>query len=173
VIVFINGPFGVGKSTTARILATILPGAAHYNPEHIGAGLRLAMGPFYRAADYQDLAAWRRLTPVGARLYGLRHETVVMPMTVWRKDYLEELVAGLHRVDPDVRTFQLTAPREDLERRVLRRADVRRGHGWWWAHLESGLAMAHDPAFGETVDTAGRAPLQVASEIAGRIRQGR
>jgi len=173
VIVFINGPFGVGKSTTARILATILPRAAHYNPEHIGAGLRLTMGPLYRADDYQDLAAWRRLVPVGARLYRLRHETVVMPMTVWRKDYLEELLASLQHVEPEVRRFQLTAPREDLERRVLRRSDAHGGHEWWWAHLESGLAMADDPDFGEAVDTGGRAPLQVASEIAARIRQGR
>lgn len=76
-IVFLNGPFGVGKSTTARILATLLPDAVHYNPEHIGVGLRMALGPFYRAEDYQDLAAWRRLVPVGARLCRLRHRNVV------------------------------------------------------------------------------------------------
>jgi len=35
---------------------------------------------------------------------------------------------------------------------------------------ESGLAMARDPAFGETVYTAGLSPLQVASTIAARIR---
>jgi len=170
VIVFLNGPFGVGKSTTARILATLLPGAVHYNPEHIGAGLRMALGPFYRAADYQDLAAWRRLLPVGARLYRLRARTVVMPMTVGRREYLEELLRGLRRVDADLRLFQLTAPENEIRRRVRRRTDARGGHDWWWDHLESGLAMANAAAFGETVDTAGMSALQVASTIAARMR---
>jgi len=101
-IVFLNGPFGVGKSTTARILATLLPQAVHYNPEHIGAGLRMAFGPLYRVTDYQDVAAWRRLVPVGARLCRLRYRTVVMPMTVWRRDYLDELVERLQCVDDDL-----------------------------------------------------------------------
>lgn len=169
-IVFLNGPFGVGKSTTARILATLLPGAVHYNPEHIGAGLRMALGPLYSVEDYQDLAAWRRLVPVGARLYRLRNRTVVMPMTVWRRDYLDELVARLRRVDGDLRLFQLTAPADEIRARVLGRPDARGNHDWWWSHLESGLAMANDTAFGELVDTAGQSPLQVASAIAARVR---
>ncbi|MCL4243357.1 MAG: AAA family ATPase [Dehalococcoidia bacterium] len=169
-IVFLNGPFGVGKSTTARILATLLPDAVHYNPEHIGVGLRMALGPFYRAEDYQDLAAWRRLVPVGARLCRLRHRNVVMPMTVWRRDYLDELVAGLRRVDRDLRLFQLTASADEIRGRVLGRPDARGSHDWWWDHLESGLAMANDPAFGDLVDTAGLSPLRVASTVAARVR---
>lgn len=169
-IVFLNGPFGVGKSTTARILATLLPGAVHYNPEHVGAALRMPCGPFHRAEDYQDLAAWRRIVPVGARLYRLRHRTVIMPMAVWRRDYLDELLARLRRVDQDLHLFQLTAPEDELCRRVLGRPDARNGHDWWWSHLESGLAMANDAAFGEVVDTAGLSPLQVASAIAARVR---
>lgn len=171
VFVFLNGPFGVGKSTTARILATLLPRAGHYNPEHIGAALRLAHGPFYRAGDYQDLATWRRLVPLVARLYLLRYPTVIMPITVWRRDYLAALLAGLRRADRDLRVFQLAAPEDELRRRVLSRPDARNGRDWWWSHLESGLAMASDAAFGEVIDTAGRSPLQVASTIAARLRE--
>lgn len=170
-IVFINGPFGVGKSTTARILTTLLPRAVLYNPEQIGAGLRLAMGPFYRASDYQDLALWRMLVPAGARIEPSRGRTVVMPQTIWRRDYLDEIMGGLRRVDPDLRLFQLAAPEDELRRRVLQRGDVRNGHGWWWAHLESGMAMANDPAFGDVVEAGGRSPLGVASEIASRLRR--
>jgi hypothetical protein len=169
-IVFLNGPFGVGKTTTGRILATLLPHAVHYNPEHIGAALRFAHGPFYGAEDYQDLAIWRRLVPVGARLYRLRYRTLVMPMTVWRRDYLDELVDGLRGADEDLRLFQLTAPADEIRARVLGRPDARGSHAWWWSHLESGLAMANDTAFGEPIDTAGLSPLQVASAIAARVR---
>ncbi len=113
----------------------------------------------------------RWLVPLGARLYRLRYRTVVMPMTVWRRDYLDELVEGLRRVDDDLRLFQLTAPAEEIRGRVLGRPDARGNHDWWWAHLESGLAMANDPAFGEPVNTAGRSPLQVASTAAARVRR--
>ena len=35
-IILINGPFGIGKTTTARLLVRRLPGAVVYNPEHTG-----------------------------------------------------------------------------------------------------------------------------------------
>jgi len=75
-IVFLNGPFGVGKSTTARILTTLLPHAVHYNPEHIGAGLRTALGPPNGRRTTRTCRV-RWLVPLGARLYRFRYRTVV------------------------------------------------------------------------------------------------
>jgi hypothetical protein len=46
--------------------------------------------------DFQDLQAWRAAVPALVRV--LRQSdaaTLVMPMTVWRRDYFTEIMTGL------------------------------------------------------------------------------
>ena len=57
-LVWINGPFGVGKTQTAHELQRRLPGSVICDPEQIGFGLHRAM-PATLRGDFQDLAAWR------------------------------------------------------------------------------------------------------------------
>jgi len=66
-IVFINGAFGIGKSTVARHLRTRLGGRAIFDPEPLGVFLQHVAQwfPLNGAGtdDFQDLSAWRqRLT---------------------------------------------------------------------------------------------------------------
>ena len=67
-IVFINGPFGVGKTTVARLLVQKMPLATMYDPEIIGGILRRVLSPLTKVEDYQDITLWRRLGVGGARL---------------------------------------------------------------------------------------------------------
>jgi hypothetical protein len=39
-MVFINGPFGVGKTSVANVLVERIPGAMIYDPEKVGSFLR-------------------------------------------------------------------------------------------------------------------------------------
>lgn len=62
-IVWINGAFGAGKTTTARELIDLIPNSTLFDPELIGAGLTQLL-PAKRLAevgDFQDLPIWRRL----------------------------------------------------------------------------------------------------------------
>ena len=48
--------------------------------------------------DFQDLRPWRRLVIETARVLRETYDCpLVMPMTVARRDYLEEIAAGLRR----------------------------------------------------------------------------
>lgn len=60
-IVWINGPFGVGKSTAACLLAGLWPGATLFEPEYLGSLLRHWYPPDTVVDDFQDLSVWRRL----------------------------------------------------------------------------------------------------------------
>lgn len=170
-IVFLNGPFGVGKTTTARLLVERLPDARIFNPERVGIVVRAVVRPLNPAADYQDTHAWRLLVPLVARLLAV--ETggpLIMPMTVWRRDYFDEMVVRLRRVDRDLRCIQLTASANILQQRIFARLDAEGGHAWCFAHLEAGLAMAKDPAFGVRVTTDGRSPAEVAEAVRRLLR---
>src|SRR5438034_7332264 len=51
--VLINGAFGIGKSTVARELRSLLPGAVIFDPEWVG--LALQRMPSRKISDFQHL----------------------------------------------------------------------------------------------------------------------
>ncbi len=66
-IVWINGSFGVGKSSTAAALVDGRQDALLFDPELLGALLRQLLPPELQREDFQDIPLWRRLT-VSTRL---------------------------------------------------------------------------------------------------------
>ena len=165
-ILFLNGPFGVGKTSAARILVEKIPDAMLYNPEVIGHLLQRIVGPVKKVEDFQDYALWRRLVVRVARgLRAVSTKTLVIPMTVWRRDYFDPIVAGLRWVDPDLRCFRLTASEPELARRIASDADDTGAYGWRVSHAEVCLNALRDPAFGAEVPTDGLAPVEVADRI--------
>ena len=61
-VIWLNGAFGVGKTTVARKLASLLPDAMTLDPEDIGGMLRKVIPVVRQTGDFQDLRIWRRLT---------------------------------------------------------------------------------------------------------------
>jgi MoxR-like ATPase len=56
VIILLNGAFGIGKTTVARLLAPRLKRAVRFNPEIIGSALQRTARLFGRKVyDFQDL----------------------------------------------------------------------------------------------------------------------
>lgn len=165
-ILLLNGPFGIGKTTLATRLVARLPDAMLYDPEVVGAALRHLVRGVDAADDFQDLAAWPAAVVANARAlreaYG---RSLVVPMCLWRRDRFAAITEGLRRVDPDLACFRLTASEATLRARILGRPDAEGPHAWCLAHLASGLAAARDPRFGTEVSTEGRDPDEVAAEV--------
>ncbi len=169
-ILFINGPFGVGKTSVARVLVQKMPHSMLYNPEVIGAVLKRVLGPFWKAEDYQDYALWRPLLVGGARLLKTGStRKLVIPMTVWRRDLFDPIIAGLGKVDPDLSCFRLTASRDVLIDRIASDTEDRDAYGWRMAHVEVCMKSSRDPAFGTEICTDGRTPEEVAGQILRRV----
>ena len=167
-ILFINGPFGVGKTTVARLLVQKLPRTILYDPEIIGGVLHRVLGPLTKVEDYQDYTLWRRLVVGGARLSRrVSGRTMVIPMTVRRRDAFEPLVEGLRRVDPNLWCFRLTAPRDILVvvGRISSVSEDKEAYPWCASHLEVCPKALRDPAFGTEIRTEGLAPAQFAGRI--------
>ncbi|MDG4861233.1 AAA family ATPase [Streptomyces sp. T-3] len=120
-LLWINGPFGGGKTQTAYELHRRLPGSVVCDPERVGFGLHRMMPPALRG-DFQDLPAWRQGVFEVLDLTLTKHEgPVIAPMTLVNTDYYAEILGRLREQGHDVRHFALLADRETVLNRLRER----------------------------------------------------
>ncbi|MEU0540815.1 AAA family ATPase [Nocardia sp. NPDC005978] len=121
-LIWINGPFGGGKTQTAFELHRRLAGSVVCDPEMVGFGLHRAM-PRELREDFQHLTAWRQGVVEVLDLVLRKHDGVVIaPMTVVEPAYFAETVGRLREIGHDVRHFALLAERETVLRRLRERS---------------------------------------------------
>lgn len=178
-LVWINGPFGGGKTQTSHELPR-LPGSVICDPEHIGFGLHRATPPTLRG-DFQDLLAWRQGTYEVLDLALSRYVgTVIAPMTLIEPHYFEEIIGRLRERGHDVRHIALLARRDTVLRRLRERAFGRvlqlaagadaplRRQSFAVTKLDLCLDRLSGPAFAEQLWTDDLTIAQVAEHIAWR-----
>lgn len=105
-IIFLNGPFGVGKTSVARVARSCLPGTLVFDPEPIGVVLQRAtaiLSPYGNLVDdFQDLPLWRTLSVVGLRLARVTATHLIVPMTFSSVQYFKEIVDRTAQFEPRV-----------------------------------------------------------------------
>jgi AAA domain len=102
VIIWLNGTFGAGKTTTAKHLAGRLENARHFDPELVGYLLMTALGD-HEFKDFQDLPPWRELVPVFTeKIADFTGQHLIAVQTVLREDYWAELTQGFKRTSLDI-----------------------------------------------------------------------
>jgi AAA domain len=169
-LVWINGPFGVGKTTVAQKLIERWPEAILYDPELIGALLRILLPAPLNMGDFQDIPLWRRLVRVTAiEMLSQYEKPLVVPMTLVVPDYFEEIVGGLRQEGVHVDHFTLVATDETIMARV-RGSDREE---WAISQLRRCLAGLRDPRFARHIDVDTASADVVADEIASSVLVGR
>jgi hypothetical protein len=154
-LIWINGPFGVGKTATAYELCRRLPGSVVCNPEHVGFGMR-RMLPATLRGDFQDLPAWRHSVAGLLRLTLAGYPgPVIVPMTLARHGYFEEIVGALRGDGFDVRHFTLLAEAATVRRRLGRRSLGTENRPGSWAVRPLGdiLQRLSAPEFAQHIRT--------------------
>ncbi|MFG2450473.1 AAA family ATPase [Streptomyces sp. NPDC048512] len=177
-LLWINGPFGGGKTQTAHEIRRRLPGSVICDPEHPGFGLRRMLPPELRG-DFQDLASWRQGVVEVLDLTLGRHDGVVIaPMTVTDPRYFAETVGRLRELGHDVRHFTLLAERETVLGRLRERGFGRllryvagkdaplRRESWAVAQLDHCLERLREPEFAEHLWTDRTSVARTADRIA-------
>jgi hypothetical protein len=125
VLIWINGAFGAGKTQTAFELRRRLADAHVADPELVGLALRRTLPPGARPGDFQDLASWRSAVVDVLQEADAAHAgPVLVPMTVVRDDYFDEIVGGLRSRGVDVRHYTLVASPETLRKRLSTRVTL-------------------------------------------------
>jgi len=175
-IIMINGSFGAGKTTVARLICEAIPDSTFYDPEWVGSVLRRLPRwiPLTGSGtdDFQDINLWRRSVVTGIRLFrAFAAGPVIVPMTFTHYPYLDEIMVGIRRFDSDVRLFCLQASLATVKQRLAARGTPAEGpDGVWLARrIEECAAVHGDPRFGEPIDTEERSAKAVVNEILKRV----
>ena len=167
-IVWLNGAFGAGKTTTALRLPALVPGSRLFDPETVGYMLQPNLAD-HAVSDFQHWPPWRPLVAsTAAELARYTGEHLIAPQTVLVRDYLEEIFTGLRMAGLTVFHVLLDAEDDVLRRRIHGSDEARE---WRLAHLaryraaRTWLIEAADLV----VDTAVLTPDEVASRVASAL----
>jgi hypothetical protein len=167
-LVWINGPFGGGKTQTAYELNRRLAGSVVCDPEQVGFGLHRMTPPGLRA-DFQHFAAWREGVYEVLDLVLAKHAgAVIAPMTLTDPAYFDQIVGRLRRAGHEVCHVALMADRDTVLRR-LRERGLGRGlkrESFAVTQLDRRLELLSAPEFAEHIHTDTLTIPQVADRIA-------
>ncbi|MFI8204722.1 AAA family ATPase [Streptomyces sp. NPDC085937] len=173
-LLWINGPFGGGKTQTAHEIRRRLPGSVVCDPEQPGFGLHRMLPPELRG-DFRDLRSWRHGVVEVLDLTLTRREGVVIaPMTVTDPGHFAETVHRLRELGHEVRHFTLLAERETVLRRLRERglghllggARSLRRESWAVERLDHCLERLAEPEFAEHLWTDHTTVPRTADRIA-------
>ncbi|MEU4541826.1 ATP-binding protein [Nonomuraea dietziae] len=167
-IIWLNGPFGGGKTTTANELVGLLPGAHFFDPEMVGYFLRHVLPD--AQGDFQDLPAWRALAAETAlQVHAHYGGPLVVAMTVLCKDYHDEIFTAIRARGVGVRHVVLDVEHDEHVRRIESDEIEAGAKEWRLRHIpryREALSWLRDA--GEVVDTT----HEPAAAIAARLAKG-
>lgn len=169
-IIWLNGTFGVGKTTTASLLDERLADSRVFDPEHVGYMLSANFAD-REFKDFQELPPWRQLVPHALQsVSDFTGSHIIAPQTVLVRDYWLELRRGIEQNGLELIHVLLDANEDTLRSRIDNDAELgpsqwRHDHVAEYADARSWLMDLADI----TMDTTEMEPTQVAASILDRL----
>jgi AAA domain len=167
-IIWLNGTFGCGKTTTAGELHSLVPASRVFDPETVGYMLapNLLDQP---VTDFQHWPPWCPLVVATAtELARFTGQHLIAPQTVMIRAYLEQIFTGLREAGLEVFHVVLDAAEDLLRQRILGSEEAQ---AWRLDHLaeyQSSRAWMIQAA-DLVVDTSCRPPAEIAHQIASAL----
>ena len=153
-IIWLNGPFGVGKSTLANLLHQEIPDSILYDPELLGDFFQENLPKAVCPEDFQDYPIWRQTTVQIIRdLATKTGQVIIVPMTVFKKEYCQEIIEQGLIEDMCVQHYILVAEKETILDRLNKR--TQENNNWALKHLDNCLQAFEDQIPGQKIDTDG------------------
>ena len=166
-VIWLNGAFGVGKTTVARALAAGLPGALIVDPEDIGRMLRRIIPAAVSTSDFQQIPSWRRLTVAAIESLLRDHPGAARRADDGRRSgvYFDETVGRLRQAGITVHHFTLAAGPKTIRRRLLWRVSVPWATWWAWRRVQRCTCALRSPLFATHVDTENRSVSDIVATV--------
>ena len=168
-LVWINGPYGVGKTTLAIFLRDRW-GAVVFDADALGLALQEGLPTEHQVDDFTDLVVWRSsVVGVGCELARAYGPLVAMPMTAHEPDAVIAILEGFRRAGIDVVHVVLGADEAVLRARIHARPLDELAKRWCLERLRPVVTSLRLLGGDVRIDTSHQPPDQLASALAGEL----
>lgn len=172
-LLWLNGPFGVGKTSVVNLLQE-RNGWPVFDPEEVGHIVRIVVPD--HPPDFQLLESWQRgITAIASSLMNdVNSSSVVcMPMTIYQPEIRANIRQGIRRVTAgtahSLLEISLLASTSTLEGRLRGREQSPEALVWGLRHVHASIeALRADPG-DALVETDNRCIEEVASIVERRV----
>lgn len=166
-IVWINGCFGVGKTTIAGILKEKIDNSIIYDPEKVGTFLFNTLP--VKEDDFQDYELWRKINYKLLKNLNTEFKVIIVPMTITNIQYYDEIIGRLERDGVNIKHFILIANKENIISRLNAR-----GNSTEWAYRQVDrciTAFQEDYINGSRIDTNNKSIDEVCNCISELVKE--
>ncbi|UKS57091.1 AAA family ATPase [Exiguobacterium acetylicum] len=161
-IIWINGTFGVGKTTAATGLQQRWSGSYIFDPEETGYFLRAQLPE--NKDDFQDEPLWRTFNRQLLEQLNTEDARIIVPMTLTNPEYFQEIIGTLRDSGHDVRHIALMAKEATVKRRLVSRLES--PNSWGGKQAKQRLRQLSDPLFSQQIKTDDLTKGQIVDAIA-------
>jgi cytidylate kinase len=166
-IIWLNGTFGSGKTTTAYELQKRVPNSFVYDPERFGYVLMANIPKEMSKEDFQDYTIWREsnyalLKQVAEGYKGI----IIVPMTLTNELYFEDIIGRLKADGIEVKHYTLAASPQTVQKRLRKRLEGK--NSWAYQQIDKRLELLANNAFKEHIQTDRKTIEEVVETIAHR-----
>ncbi|TKC18822.1 AAA family ATPase [Robertmurraya kyonggiensis] len=166
-IIMLNGAFGVGKTTVAKELHNTMKDTMLYDPEEVGFMLRSIITedikfPEERTDNFQDLKLWKQLVvQVAEQLRYRYNKHLIVPMTIYNKDYYHYIYEGFKNIDKETYHFCLIAEESTIHERLRLRGE--KEGNWCYQQTSMCVTAFQEAEFALRIKTDGKSIDEIAN----------
>lgn len=133
-ILWINGCFGVGKTSISEKLHEQIKDSFIYDPEITGEFIwKNSPNCISRKGDFQDIPMWRDINyQMLKHIYNNYTGTIIVPMTLVNKEYYNQIITRLINDGVDIQHYILMAEKSTILKRLIKRGEVDNS----WAEMQ-------------------------------------
>lgn len=172
-ILWINGPYGVGKSTLAEELHRRNPHSFIFDAEEVGNAVRENVPKeLFNGYIYEGYPMWFRLcAELLTDLSGRYSGDIYVPMTLVRKDSFDKIRVPLEAAGIALCHILLESSQEIVHDRILARGEG--GECWCMKHIGLCLESQREFAGVHRIASVGKTPPELAAEVLALQKEGR
>ena len=165
-IYWLNGAYGVGKTTVAEALQPLLRNAHIFDPEMVGNGIRDNYPDSLFCETYEEYPIWLETNyKLLKDLYERYDGDVIAPMTLLQESSYTAIIGRLLGDGIPARYIYLDADEATLKHRMID-SGREEPDSWCVRHIPACLDAQAADTRAVHIDTVGRTPQELAALIA-------
>lgn len=164
-IYWINGPYGVGKTTIAKLLKERLKKAYIFDPELVGNAIRDNYPKELFKETFEEYPLWLETNyKLLSDIYNKYDGDIIVPMTLLREESYLQIIKRLQDDGVDIFYIFLDGDKQTLHHRMVE-LGREEPDGWCVKHIPICLNVQKEERHARHINTAGKTPEEIVDNI--------